>query len=106
MPDAVNPPLPRLDTLVKVFFGQDMDLFGDTVPAALDEYVASSGPDDWAALRQDVAAFLAAHPPGARDAAFAARWGHDFDPARRDLDAQAFLGLVDARLVQALADER
>lgn len=95
--------LPVLDNLVKVFFGQDMDLFGDSVEAVLDAFVDSSGPDDWQALRREIAAFAAAHPAPALDAAFDARWGDDFSPARWDLDAAGFLAAVDARIAQAAA---
>lgn len=96
-----TPALPLLDNLMKVFFGQDMDLFGDSVAAVLDAYVDTSGPDDRAALRREIAAFAAAQPAAALDAAFEARWGDDFAPARWDLDAAAFLAAVDARLAAA-----
>jgi CdiI immunity protein len=87
-----------LHDLIVVFFGQDMDLFGDSIDEVLDAYVANSSSADWAPLRADIARFMATYTDEDADRAFAQRWHNDFDPSRWGLSAMAFLRRVEDRL--------
>lgn len=98
-----QPQWPALHNLVTVFFGQDMDLFGDSIEDVLDAFVAMSGRTEWDALQREIAGFTAAHPGTALEDAFAQHWHNDSSPARWDLSATAFIEQVQRRLVRALA---
>ncbi len=84
---------PQIDALIGAYFNQDAAYIADTLEGLVDDWRRTHAPADHAALRAEIAIFLAAHPQDA-DAAFEARWGFDVDPTTWGHDATSFLRRV------------
>jgi len=85
---------PRLAALIGAYFNQDAAYIADSFEGLVADYRRSSHAGDRAALRRDIAAFLADHA-GDLDAAFDAAFGFDVDPATWGHDAASFLRSLD-----------
>jgi len=88
---------PHLANLFGAYLNQDYSLYGDTLEAVIDAFLQDANTQQVRQLREDVAAFRHEHRHDA-EAAFAARFGADFDPALWGLGVPAFLDLLDGRL--------
>jgi hypothetical protein len=89
---------PLLSQFLGSWFHQDYALDGD-VPDIVALYRATAGPDEIAALIDEISRFLR-QSAGQGDAAFVETFHPDIDPAGWELTAEAWLGWV-RRLLEA-----
>jgi hypothetical protein len=84
--------------LIGAYFNQDSFLVADTVEGIVADYMDGHRPEKQAALRREIAAFMAEHASHL-DAVFEEKYGYDVDPKLWDCaDAADFLRTVDAVL--------
>jgi hypothetical protein len=89
---------PHLDTLIGAYFHQDASYVADTLEGLVADFVDGHRPEQCAALRADIAAFMDEHA-GHLNAAFEAAYGADVDSVLWDhADAASFLRAVVAVL--------
>ncbi|SMG59388.1 contact-dependent growth inhibition system immunity protein [Paraburkholderia susongensis] len=69
---------PEMDRMFGIYFGQDFDLFGETVPEIVACYKKGS-PYRYQELIQEMNSFRGEHPDDL-DSAFEKDYGRDFDP--------------------------
>ncbi|SMG59387.1 contact-dependent growth inhibition system immunity protein [Paraburkholderia susongensis] len=69
---------PEMDHIFAIYFGQDFDLFGETVPEIVACYKKDS-PYHYEKLLRELGAFRQEHPNDL-DSAFEKDYGRDFDP--------------------------
>ena len=85
---------PVLSNVVIVFFGQDYDLFGDSLEKLMNCAINDSSPEELTRLRDDIARFFENHKEDL-DAAFDKAFEFDFDPKLWDTTADSFLRQLD-----------
>jgi hypothetical protein len=93
-----KPPVyPQIDQLLHVYFGQDFDIWGNTIEEIVGCYKRDSPVEFQQALRDDIARFRQAHPHDL-DAAFLAAYKYDFNPPLWKHTTDSFLTEVDRLL--------
>jgi len=78
-----------LGSLVKIYFGQDFHLFGDSFESIMEEYRRSESAETQEALRDEILEFMRSHPD--LDAEFQRRYDYDWDPENFGPTARDFL---------------
>ncbi|KAB0635779.1 contact-dependent growth inhibition system immunity protein [Burkholderia latens] len=58
----------ELDQFISIYFGQDFDLFGNTIPEIVADYVSSSTEAERKKLLFDIDEFISLHPTDMEDA--------------------------------------
>jgi hypothetical protein len=93
-----NSPLyPELDQLLHVYFGEDFDIWGQTIEELVGCYKRDSPVKDHQTLREEIARFRQAHPHDL-DAAFLAAYEYYIDPPLWGHTTDSFLKEVDRLL--------
>jgi hypothetical protein len=93
MPDPTKDTYPQLSQLIMGYLNQDMDMIADSVPRAIAVFAKDATLEEHDALREEIAAFRAAHPNDA-DAAFAGLYGFDFAPNEIGQTAGEFFDML------------
>lgn len=91
------PPYPELDQLLHVHFGQDYDIWGNTIGELVGCYKRDSPVSDHQILRDEIARFRQAHPNDL-DEAFLAAYKNAFNPPLWNHTTDSFLTEVDRLL--------
>ena len=91
------PAYPELDQLLHVYFGEDFDMWGNTVQDLVGCYKRDSPVEDHHALRDEIARFRLAHPTDL-DEAFLASYKNFFNPPLWNHTTDSFLTEVDRLL--------
>lgn len=89
----------KFDHLMHCYFGQDFDLFGETMEEIVSEFKDSATPEDRRMLVAEIDNFIRVHPNDL-DRAFRANYGYFFCPEPWGHTTASFLTEV-KRLVQA-----
>jgi hypothetical protein len=93
-----KPPVyPQIDQLLHVYFGQDYDIWGNTIEEIVGCYKRDSPIEFQQALLDEIARFRQAHPHDL-DAAFLAAYEYDFDPPLWKHTTDSFLTELDRLL--------
>lgn len=85
---------PRLSSVIKIYFGQDYDLFGDSLEKLMNCAVDDSSPEEIRQLRDDIVHFFENHKDDL-DAVFDKAYEFDFDPKLWDTTTNSFLRQLD-----------
>lgn len=88
---------PRLADLIGGWFHQDYDIEGETVAEVIGAFRAVTPPDEQAALRADISAFLIDHPERL-DERFEVLFRPDVTPSTLSGSTRAFLEEIHALL--------
>lgn len=89
---------PQLADLISGWFHQDYDIEGETVAEVISAFRAVTPPDEQAALRTDISAFLAEHA-AAMEEDFETIFQPDVTPSALSGSTRAFLEEIQALLV-------
>lgn len=81
---------PELDQLMSVYFGEDFDLWGDTVEEIINKYNETLDPAQRCGIVKKIDAFKLTHPHNLDDA-FSREYGKYFDPEPWGYTTASFL---------------
>jgi len=91
------PIYPELDQLLHIYFGQDFDLWGNTIEELVGCYKRDSPVKDHQILLEEIARFRQAHPQDL-DAAFHSAYPNETNPAGWGHTTDSFLTEVERLL--------
>ena len=91
------PAYPEIDQLLHVYFGEDFDIWGNTIEELVGCYKRDSPIGDHQALLDEIASFRQAHPNDL-DTAFLASYKNFFNPPLWGHTTDSFLTEVDRLL--------
>jgi len=83
----------ELDQFISIYFGEDSDLFGNTIPEIIADYIGCSTPSDREKLIAQIDDFLARHPHDL-DEVFDNTWAPQFSVRLWGHTARSFLDQV------------